>query len=704
MRKTAIFFSMFAFLLPFLFSSESGDYYSYSYARLSYVKGDVFVQRSADLGYEEGAVNLPVVEGDKLGTREGRAEIHFGKKNYLRVDNYTQVDFATLPRRGYDQIKLHVLSGNIYLRINFLEREKDFEIHTPDGSFYILDVGLYRLNVRENQETELLVYSGAVEAAGEEGSLLVEEDQRLIVANGNFRSSPTIFYAELDDSFYQWSEYRESLINRRVAKRYLPTELYEYEEELAFHGRWVYEWPYGHVWVPRVYHNAWRPYYYGRWVWYPFIGWNWVSYDPWGWCVYHYGRWHWRTGLGWYWIPTRIWGPSWVHWHWGYDYIGWCPLNYYGRPLVVINNIFYERYYNSYYPHNSRALTVIHKNHLRARDVSGYALNQTQIERLGKISLSATQPRLRPAIKQISQNTVAARALSRTNLREVGKVYASEKGRSSPSRMKSSLSWSSLKPSQKQLSSIRGQPASKTAMKNTTPRTISRSPTKYKSSSSLGTSKALQRSPSSSSIKTYPSRKASSIKQSSSLSKRPATRTSSSISRVKSDGFQSFPKRNTASESSRSLSSKDQKVRSPVKSYKSTRSYSESSSSKTYVDRNRSSKVQSYTKSRSTSRYSSSKIKSPLRSYSSSSRSYKSPTQSYTKSRSYSSMRSPSRSYSSSSRSYKSSSRSYSRSSSSSKSYSSRSSRSSSRSVSKSHSSSGRSTSSSSSGSKSRKK
>ena len=61
MRKTAIFLTIFAFLVPFLFSSESGDYYSYSYARLSYVKGDVFVQRSADLGYEEGAVNLPVV-------------------------------------------------------------------------------------------------------------------------------------------------------------------------------------------------------------------------------------------------------------------------------------------------------------------------------------------------------------------------------------------------------------------------------------------------------------------------------------------------------------------------------------------------------------------------------------------------------------------------------------------------------------------
>jgi hypothetical protein len=704
MRKTAIFLTMFAFLVPFLFSSESGDYYSYSYARLSYVKGDVFVQRSADLGYEEGTVNLPVVEGDKLGTREGRAEIHFGKKNYLRVDNYTQVDFATLPRRGYDQIKLHVLSGNVYVRINFLESEKDFEIHTPDGSFYILSEGLYRLNVRENRETELLVYSGAVEAAGEEGSLLVEEDQRLIVANGNFRSSPTNFYAELDDSFYQWSEYRDSLVNRQVATRYLPAELYEYEEELASHGRWVYEWPYGHVWIPRVYHHVWRPYYYGRWVWYPFIGWNWVSYDPWGWCAYHYGRWHWRLGLGWYWIPTRTWGPCWVHWYRGYDYIGWCPLNYYGHPVVIVNNAFYGRYYGSYYPHNSRALTVIHKNHLQARNVSGYALNQTQVKRLGKISLSSTQPRIRPAIKQISKNTVAARALSRTNVRKVGKVFASEKAPSSPSRLKSSLSQSSLKPSQKQLSSIKSRAVSEGAVKRKTPTTVSRAPAEYKSFSPLSKSKPLNRSPSSSTIKNYPSRGMPSTKQRTSVIKIPTARASTSKSSTKGYSSQSYSDRSSSYRPSRST--KDQNVRSPIKSYKSTRSYSGSSAPGTYVDRKRSSGIKSYSQSRSSSSpsYSSLRIKSPLQSYKSSSHSYKSPTQSYSQSRSYSSsIRSPFRSYKSSSHSYKSSSRSYSKSPSYSKSYSSRSSGSSSRSVSKSSSSS-RSTSSSSSGSKSRKK
>ncbi|UCC41801.1 MAG: FecR domain-containing protein [Candidatus Aminicenantes bacterium] len=437
MRKLAVFSAFLAFLVSFAFSSPEEEYYSYSYAHLSYVKGDVYIQRAEDLGYESGVVNLPVVEGDKLGTREGRAEIHFGRKNYLRIDSHTQIDFAKLPQRGNDQIKLHLLSGNVYLRISVLDREKDFEIHTPDASFYILEEGLYRFDIRE-EASELFVFEGSVEAAGEEASLLVSSEERVTASGGYFNSDPVRFYASLDDSFSGWSRSRDALHSRAVARRYLPAELDEYEVELADNGRWVNEQPYGYVWVPYVVHHDWRPYYYGRWVWYPIIGWNWVSYDPWGWCVYHYGRWHWRLGLGWHWIPTRIWGPAWVHWWHGYDYIGWCPLSYYGHPAVIINNRFYGRYYHRHYPLNSRVLTVVHKRQLQARHVSKVALSQKRVSRLGKISLSAKQPNLKPNINRSSpQAKKAANVLSRSNIRKVGKGYVSGKAGISSSRLKS---------------------------------------------------------------------------------------------------------------------------------------------------------------------------------------------------------------------------------------------------------------------------
>ncbi len=448
MKRLLTLLACLAFFVSWGFASEE-EPYSYSYARLSYVKGDVFIQRTGDLGYEEGVVNLPLVEGDKLGTREGRAEIHFGKKNYLRLDSHTQLDFVNLPVRGYDRIKLNLLSGSIYFMISFLDEEKSFEVHTPDASFYLLEEGLYRLDVRENRETELFVYEGAMEAAGEEGSLMVETEEKLVASNGYFTSDPTIFYPRFDDSFSSWNKERDALHSRPVTGTHLPEELNEYETELAENGRWVYERPYGYVWVPYVVHVNWQPYYYGRWIWYPIIGWTWVSYDPWGWCVYHYGRWHWRLGLGWYWIPTRFWGPAWVHWYSGWDYLGWCPLSYWGYPVVIVNNYFNGRYRGSYYPAHSRALVVIRKDQLRNPHLSRVALSHTKVTSLGKISLSAKQPVQKVSISRLgAKEIVAAKVLSRSNLRGIRRSYISDKTLSQ-SRLKASPSRVSSKALQK---------------------------------------------------------------------------------------------------------------------------------------------------------------------------------------------------------------------------------------------------------------
>ncbi|MGD2245049.1 MAG: hypothetical protein PVI11_00725 [Candidatus Aminicenantes bacterium] len=527
MKKRVTLLAFLALCVSLSLAAENSEYYSYSYARLSYVKGDVFVQRADDLGYEEGVVNLPLVKGDKIGTREGRAEIHLGKKNYLRIDRQTQLDLVELPRRGYDKIQIHLLAGDIFLRVNFLEREKDFEIHTPDASFYILEEGLFRVIVRENIQTEVLVYEGILEAAGEEGSLVVEQDESVVAADGYFRPEMGNDYVDYDDSFADWSHSRDELYSRFVARHYLPAELDEYEVELAYNGRWVYEAPYGYVWVPHVSYSYWRPYYYGRWAWYPIIGWTWVSYDPWGWCVYRYGRWHWRATLGWYWIPNRIWGPAWVHWYHGPHYIGWCPLSYWNRPVVIINNHFYGRYNEPYYPAHSRALTVVHKNQLQARSVSKVALSQHRVRQISKMTLSSRQPNVRALVDRTStKHLTAAKVLSRTNIRQVRKNYSAGKTSGVVSRVKATP-FRNTTTSSKRLTTIK---------KNIGSTSRTREPSKSGLSSRAISPKRSSGAVSSRTIKRYsPSSQRSSSSRSSVTQKRavtPSKRNSSSRSSV----------------------------------------------------------------------------------------------------------------------------------------------------------------------------
>jgi len=440
MNKTAMCVLALAFFLwPHILTAQSEEYYSSSYARLSYVKGNVVVQRAADLGSEEGVVNLALIEGDKLTAGEGRAEVSLGRKNYLRLDRGSEVEFSNLPRRGDDRTRVHLLAGSVYLRVNTLEEEKTFEVHTPDASFYILAEGLFRFDVRESRETELMVLEGSVEAAGETGSQLISARESLVASNGHLGAQGAASYGR--DDFDRWNDDRDTLYNQYVSKRYLPAELDDYEYELASNGYWAYERPFGYVWVPHVYYNDWRPYHYGRWLWYPDCGWNWISYEPWGWCTYHYGRWHWRLGLGWYWIPHSHWGPAWVHWYSGYDYIGWCPLSWYNRPVVILNNYFYDRYHSPHYPGGSRALTVVHRNQLQNPNIHHIALSRGEAARLGQITLQSRQPDIKPAINRGGLQDVSPTRLSpQTQVRQFGRspvVSGGDSGsrinRSSPS-------------------------------------------------------------------------------------------------------------------------------------------------------------------------------------------------------------------------------------------------------------------------------
>ena len=454
MRKTT------GILIAILFffsisNAEETRYTNNSFARLSYVKGDIYIQRSADLGYEEGVVNMPVSEGDRMGTTDGRAEIYLGNGNYVRLDNETKIDVLTLPKIESELIRIRVWTGNIYFRVRDLKEEKNIEIHTPDISIYVLDNGLYRIDVRQGSETEIFVFEGMLEAAGESDSILINNEQRVEVSTGSFTSQPTRFYAVAEDSFDRWSEHRDSQVPKRMAKAYLPEELEDFEYELSANGEWVYMAPHGNVWVPRGIDPYWRPYYNGRWTWLNSCGWTWIPYESWGWSTHHYGRWHWRHSLGWYWIPTRVWGPAWVSWYWGYDYFGWAPLSYYGYPGVIINNVYNGRFQGRSYPYNSRTLTVIHKNQLKARNVSKVALSQESVKSLGKISLSRQRLPMRPATNKISVERLdgkkvllrkkvtspeseARKRSSRATVRKTGAIDSNRIGKKTAARVYSS--------------------------------------------------------------------------------------------------------------------------------------------------------------------------------------------------------------------------------------------------------------------------
>jgi hypothetical protein len=243
------------------------------------------------------------------------------------------------------------------------------EVSTPTVSVRPIENGSYRLTVRPDGSTVVTVRSGEIELLTLQGSEIVGARRTMEArqAAGDPNSVILIRVSNIpDDEWDRWNASRDSELSRSDSYRYVSRDIYG-ADDLHRYGRWVFDSPYGWVWVPDV-GPTWAPYRVGRWSWVDYYGWTWVSSDPWGWAPYHYGRWYHTSGYGWVWYPGEIavrhhWRPALVAFfgwgspgvrvnaslNFGFGHIGWVALAprelyrpWYGRVRnnnVVINNV-----------------------------------------------------------------------------------------------------------------------------------------------------------------------------------------------------------------------------------------------------------------------------------------------------------------------------------------------------------------------------
>ncbi|HKC11130.1 MAG TPA: FecR family protein, partial [Vicinamibacteria bacterium] len=305
----------------------------YRHGRIGYLEPGVTLQRATEAGSEEATPNLPFLPGDRVWTDDaGRVEFQFLDRTFVRLDRRSKLDYATHEEGRTERIILRLWSGSLYLR----SRNSDnplFGIETPGGLVLTQERGVYRVDV-DSGETRLSVHEGEATLEGGRRRVTVGAGERSYARRGDSPERPRPFDRGEADEFARWEGDRA---NREAwagnSRRYLPKELDPYAGDFEAHGSWYYETEVGYVWRPYV-GAGWRPYSFGRWAWTAY-GWTWVPNETWGWAPSHYGRWGHSLALGWYWIPGNVWGPAWVSWGQGGDYVGWCPLGYRDRPVIV---------------------------------------------------------------------------------------------------------------------------------------------------------------------------------------------------------------------------------------------------------------------------------------------------------------------------------------------------------------------------------
>jgi hypothetical protein len=387
--------------------SETKYYDNAKVIRIKNVEGEGFVQRSFEEGYEEATANLSLFDKDRVGTSAGRLGIYLGRLNYMRLDSETMIELLSVPQLRATDLAARIEKGSIYLDIENLDKEKGIEIQTPDCGVFLLDRGLYRINVVENSLTEIVVIEGIAEVAGKETSRNVRENQKIVMSRGQVEERPYYFYASDRDDFDRWNDVqsREQGYARYGTARYLQDGYEDYEYEMSRAGRWSYMSEFNsYVWIPYFSNSSWMPYANGRWIVHPYYGYVWISYDNCGWFTHHYGRWHWDYSSGWYWIPAYRWSPAWVSWFWDNDYYGWCPISWWNRPVVIIHNHWDRRYnYRRGIPHNSRSTIIIRKHEISAPNAMRVALRKDSLGPAGDrlIAYRGSAPSDRIAINRV---------------------------------------------------------------------------------------------------------------------------------------------------------------------------------------------------------------------------------------------------------------------------------------------------------------
>ena len=298
-------------------------------ARLSFVDGDVSFLRAGVREWAPGVENLPLLAGDQIYTGPGaRAEIQLARGNYIRLSESTELTITDLSETA---AQFEITEGTAIIRLERLPAVfQRFEVDTPNTAVLVQQDGLYRVEVRGEKNSELIVRRGEAEVSTEEGSFKVREGHRLLVdtaAAGRLELAAD----DSRDDWDQWSYERDTAIARTSVDA-TPDYVSTYEtanndfygvSDLSSYGTWTNYSSYGQCWIPRV-GSDWAPYRSGQWLWIPAAGWTWLSSEPWGWAPYHYGRWSYLSGLGWAWIPG-----------FGSGYRGYGYRDYRWRPALV---------------------------------------------------------------------------------------------------------------------------------------------------------------------------------------------------------------------------------------------------------------------------------------------------------------------------------------------------------------------------------
>jgi hypothetical protein len=274
--------------------------------RLSEVKGAVQMDRQTGKGFEAAMANLPVVEGSKLKTADGVAEVEFEDNSTVRLGLNSEVEFPQLELlpSGAKSSSITVLQGTVYVSL----------INTKGNEFSV-KFGHQTVSLPPDSHIRLQLTPTEANLAVLHGEALVEQPSgptsvgknKTMTFNLADQNPPVIAKNVVEQPLDKWDsdamQYHKSFAN---ASSFGNTPYSYGINDMNYYGSFINGCG-GSMWRPYFTSASWDPFASGTWAYYPSAGYSWVSPYPWGWTPYHYGSWSFCQGVGWGWLPGGTW-------------------------------------------------------------------------------------------------------------------------------------------------------------------------------------------------------------------------------------------------------------------------------------------------------------------------------------------------------------------------------------------------------------